>query len=249
MLPIASEHKASHTHDFFGSIWFHLVVYGMLLSFCLAYFFTREWIRNERLKRQLIETQLTTELNFLKSQVNPHFLFNTLNNLYSIAQKSGNEQLETGIYKLSGLMRYVIYETSEAKVPLAKEIEYIHDFIGLSKLRFIAEEVRVNFLVEGPVNNVLIAPMILIPFVENAFKHGVKIESSSEIDVIVKAGSDKIVFECINDVHNVRKTTEQHAGIGLENVQRRLDLLYPGKHTLNIDKTPVKYKVYLELTL
>jgi two-component system, LytTR family, sensor kinase len=229
-----------------GSIWFHLVVYGLLLSFCLAWFFTKEWIQNERLKRELIETQLSTELNFLKSQINPHFLFNTLNNLYSMAQQCGNQQLEAGIYKLSGLMRYVIYETGEAKVPLAKEIEYIHDFIGLSRLRFTEEEAQVVFSAGGDVQNTLIAPMILLPFVENAFKHGVKIESSSQVSISITAGNGKIIFGCLNDVHE-HSTVEPHAGIGLENVKRRLALLYPGKHTLHITNTGGKYKVHLEI--
>lgn len=248
LLPAAAAHKQSHGHNFFGSYWFHLVMYGLLLSFCLAWFFTKEWIRNERLKRELIETQLTTELNFLKSQINPHFLFNTLNNLYSIAQKSGSEQLETGIYKLSGLMRYVIYETGEAKVPLAKEIEYIHDFIGLSRLRFTQDEAQVSCSTQGEINNAVIAPMILLPFVENAFKHGVKIESASKIDISVTAASGKIIFECINDVH-VRNTVEPEAGIGLENVKRRLALLYPHKHKLDMTSSGNKYTIHLEITV
>lgn len=247
-VPGAAAHKASHSHNFFGSFWFHLIVYFLLLSICLAVFFTREWIRNERLKRELIETQLSTELNFLKSQINPHFLFNTLNNLYSIAQRSGSEQLETGIYKLSGLMRYVIYETGAPKVPLSKEIEYIHDFIGLSKLRFTENEVAVSLVVNGP-TNVPVAPMILIPFVENAFKHGVKIESLTHIDINITTTPEQVVFECTNDIHNTNAINEQHSGIGLENVKRRLELLYPGKHKLEITGAAHKFKVYLTLTV
>ena len=247
-IPGAAAHKASHTHNFLGSFWFHLIVYFLLLSICLAVFFTREWIRNERLKRELIETQLSTELNFLKSQINPHFLFNTLNNLYSIAQRSGSEQLETGIYKLSGLMRYVIYETSAPKVPLSKEIEYIHDFIGLSKLRFTEDELAVSLVVNGP-TNVPVAPMILIPFVENAFKHGVKIDSLTHIDINITTTPQQVIFECTNDVHNTNATTEQQSGIGLENVKRRLELLYPGKHKLEITGTAHKFKIYLTLTV
>lgn len=246
-IPGAAAHKLSHSHNFFGSFWFHLIVYFLLLSICLAVFFTREWIKNERLKRELIETQLSTELNFLKSQINPHFLFNTLNNLYSIAQKSGSEQLETGIYKLSGLMRYVIYETGSAKVPLAKEIDYIRDFIGLSKLRFTENEVAVSLVINGS-TNVLIAPMILVPFVENAFKHGVKIESQTHIDINITTDNEKVIFECTNDVHNIT-TMAEHSGIGLENVKRRLELLYPGKHKLEITTTAQQYKVYLTLSV
>ncbi|HEY0677947.1 MAG TPA: histidine kinase [Chitinophagaceae bacterium] len=247
LIPGALSHKRSHSHDFVGSFWFHFVIYGLLLSICLALFFTKEWIRNERLKRQLIETQLTTELNFLKSQINPHFLFNTLNNLYSIAQRDGNPQLETGIYKLSGLMRYVIYETGAARVPLEREIGYIHDFIGLSRLRFTEEELNISVTVQGQTSQVSIAPMILIPFVENAFKHGVKIESRSFITILIKAEESKIIFECVNSLHSARHTEEQHSGIGLENVKRRLDLLYPSKHTLETIQSDHTYKIKLEL--
>jgi LytS/YehU family sensor histidine kinase len=197
----------------------------------------------------MIETQLTTELNFLKSQINPHFLFNTLNNLYSIAQRSGNDQLETGIYKLSGLMRYVIYETGTPKVQLEKEIGYIHDFIGLSRLRFTEEELNVSVRVEGPVRDAPIAPMILIPFVENAFKHGVKIEFSSFINIRIAVAGDKIIFECTNSLHQGKRIEETQTGIGLENVKRRLDLLYPGKYKLEALKLSDSYKVNLELSI
>jgi two-component system, LytTR family, sensor kinase len=242
-------HLHEHGHNFFNSIWFHLIIYILISCICMAWFFAKEWVRNEKLKRELIETQLTTELNFLKSQINPHFLFNTLNNLFSIAQHSENEQLATGIHKLSGLMRYVIYDSNATKVPLHKEIGYITDFIELSKLRFTKEELTVNFIVEGPVQQLTIAPMILVPFVENAFKHGVKIESPSFINILVTGSSDTIIFECVNRVYAInRHAQDDYAGIGLENVKRRLELIYPGKHTLAITMNNGIYKVQLELT-
>lgn len=239
----------AHDHNFFNSAWFHLIIYILISCICMAWFFAKEWVRNEKLKRELIETQLTTELNFLKSQINPHFLFNTLNNLFSIAQHSENEQLATGIHKLSGLMRYVIYDSNAAKVPLHKEIGYITDFIELSKLRFTKEELTVNFVVEGPVQQLAIAPMILVPFVENAFKHGVKIESPSFINILITGSSDKIIFECVNSVYAINRPAEQQpAGIGLQNVKRRLELIYPGRHTLAITMNDNIYKIHLELT-
>lgn len=238
-----------HAHgNFFNSLWFHVIIYTLILCTCMAWFFAKEWVQNEKLKRQMIETQLTTELNFLKSQINPHFLFNTLNNLFSIAQRSENDQLATGIHKLSGLMRYVIYDSSATKVPLQKEIGYITDFIELSKLRFTKEELKVNFTVGGTQQDAVIAPMILIPFVENAFKHGVKIESASFINILVAVKSDKIIFECENSIYAINRPADNYAGIGLENVKRRLDLIYPGNYKLETIKTDNTYKVHLELT-
>lgn len=238
----------AHDHNFFNSLWFHLIIYILIACICLAWFFAKEWVRNEKLKRELIETQLTTELNFLKSQINPHFLFNTLNNLFSIAQHSENEQLATGIHKLSGLMRYVIYDSSATKVPLQKEIGYLTDFIELSKLRFTKEELTVHLVVEGDIHDAAIAPMILVPFVENAFKHGVKIESPSSINILIAVRNGTIIFECANSVHAINRPAEDNnAGIGLENVKRRLELIYPGRHTLAVATDENIYKVHLEL--
>jgi sensor histidine kinase YesM len=238
----------THLHNHFNGIFLSLLIYVIILSVCLAVFFTREWVAHEKMKRELIETQLTTELNFLKSQINPHFLFNTLNNLFAMAQQAGNDKLATGVFKLSGLMRYVIYDSSVSKVPLEKEIAYINDFIGLSKLRFTEDELKVVFTVDGNVKDALITPMILIPFVENAFKHGVKIENPSLINISLSVAAGTITFECTNTLYHILRQTEGQPGIGLENVKRRLDLCYPGKHRLEIINTGESYKIHLVLT-
>ncbi|HYF31752.1 MAG TPA: histidine kinase [Chitinophagaceae bacterium] len=235
-------HHARHAPVF----WINLFIYSLLAGNCVAWYFAQKWMRAEKQRRELVEVQLGSELNFLKSQINPHFLFNTLNNLFSLAQKNNNEELAGGIYKLSGLMRYMIYESSVDKIQLSKEILYIRDFIGLSKLRFDENEVEVNLNIEGDPDAYCIAPMLLVPFVENAFKHGVKLEHRSVIDISIVCTAASLVFHCRNPLFD---TTDEHTygGIGLENVRRRLQLLYPGKHRLVTEALDGRYHVHLEL--
>ena len=201
----------SHTSVF----WISLVVYLLILSISFAIFFTREWIKHEKQRRELVEYKLTSELNLLKSQINPHFLFNTLNNLYSLAQYHNNNDLAGGIHKLSGLMRYVLYDSSADKVSLTKEIVYIRDFIGLNRLRYDESEVTVSFQVDGITGSCYIAPMILIPFIENAFKHGVKVEAHANINIIIKCSPDILYFHCDNPIFKQDARSEE-SGIGLD---------------------------------
>ncbi len=233
----------SHTSAF----WINLVVYLLILSISFAIFFTREWIAHEKQRRELVEYKLTSELNFLKSQINPHFLFNTLNNLYALAQYQNNTDLAGGIHKLSGLMRYVLYDSSAEKVSLTKELEYIRDFIGLNKLRYDESEVTITIETEGITDSCYIAPMILIPFIENAFKHGVKVEAHADINIIIRCSPDQLYFRCDNPIFK-HEAPDQKGGIGLDNVKRRLELLYPGKHKLDISHNG-KFAVDLVLTL
>lgn len=228
--------------------WINLVIYILLLMVIFAWHFTLEWIRNERYKRELIENQFTTELNYLKNQVNPHFLFNTLNNLFSIAQRNHDIETAGGITKLAGLMRYMLYESSVSKISLEKELLHIHNFIELNKLRYSEDEIVIEVIVEGDISQATLPPMLLLPFVENAFKHGVDIEKLSKIHIAVKAVGGIIQFTCINTIlTNNFIIHEDHSGIGLENVKRRLKLLYPNKHRLEISDTGSTFIVQLQL--
>ncbi len=227
-------------------IWVNLAEYLAITLVCVAIFFAREWVHTERQQSLMKEVQLSTELNFLRSQIHPHFLFNTLNNLFSIAQRDGNEDMAAGISKLSGLMRYILYDSRVDKVSLVKEIEYMKDFIGLARLRFAEDEGVVEMSISGSPERKMIAPMILLPFIENAFKHGVLIEQPSKIIISISTADDAILFRCTNPIVGPRaKGTE--SGIGLENVKRRLILLYPGKHNLLIEDTTDQYIVNLTL--
>ncbi|MDP9048990.1 MAG: sensor histidine kinase, partial [Bacteroidota bacterium] len=236
------------------SRWWHMQL-QMLLIFLftfgasIAYFFSKAWVNNELVRKQLEANQLSTELKFLKSQINPHFLFNTLNNLFSMAQGNGNEELADGISKLSEMMRYMIYESNAESVPLRKEIEYLKTSIVLNKLRYADDEVIVKFSYPENLQDLHIAPMIFIPFVENAFKHGVLINESSQIDISISMADRKSIwFTCENKNYNfIRKMDDNAGGIGLENVKRRLELVYPGKYDLAINNVDDKYSVSLKI--
>ncbi|HZY39954.1 MAG TPA: sensor histidine kinase [Mucilaginibacter sp.] len=222
-----------------------LFIFIIIFGLSIAYFFLKEWTRAEGFRIRLEAVQLDTEIKFLKSQVNPHFLFNTLNNLFSMAQGKGNDDLADGISKLSGMMRYMIYDSNAESVPLSKEIAYLEDCITLNKLRYADDEARVTFDYPEQTAGVFIAPMLFIPFVENAFKYGVMIGQSSEINISISIVNKQLAFSCQNKIYSVKKMEDEKGGIGLQNVKRRLALLYPGKHQLQISENDAKYFVKL----
>jgi len=148
------------------------------------------------------------------------------------------------------MMRYMIYESNAGEVPLADEIAYIKNCIALNKLRYADEEAAVTFDYPDQVQNVFIAPMLYIPFIENAFKHGVLINQTSEIDIAIVVSGKQVLFTCENKNYSfVKKMDDQTSGIGLENVKRRLELVYPGKHELVIKNDEDKYAVMLKINL
>jgi two-component system, LytTR family, sensor kinase len=226
-----------------------LFIFIIVFGLSIAYFFLKEWSRVEKMRSELAAVQLDTEVKFLKSQVNPHFLFNTLNNLFSMAQKKGNDDLADGISKLSGMMRYMIYESNEEHVPLKKEIEYLENCILLNELRYAEGEAKVVFNYPEQTKGIVVAPMLFIPFVENAFKHGVTIGRLSEIDISIAVANKQLTFTCENTIYSVKKMDDEKSGIGLENVKRRLALLYPGKYELSINNADNKYIVNLGITI
>lgn len=223
-----------------------LVIQGI----AIAYFFLKEWAKSELIQSRLQANQLSTEIKFLKSQINPHFLFNTLNNLFSMAQAKENGELADGILKLSGMMRYMLYDSNGERVPLGKEITYLEECITLNKLRYADEEVLVKFDHPGQGADASIAPMLFIPFVENAFKHGVAIGQRATIYIAIVVSGQKLKFECVNtDYSFIKKMEMEISGIGLENVKRRLQLAYPHKHQLMIKNESGKFMVNLEIDL
>jgi len=220
-----------------------LFAFLVILGISFAYFFLKQWARSELM-------QLSTENKFLRSQINPHFLFNTLNNLFSMAQAKGNDDVADGIAKLSGMMRYMLYDSNEEHVFLSTEITYLQECITLNKLRYADDEVIVKFDHPANANGVRIAPMLFIPFVENAFKHGVVIGQTTTINIAIGISGKLLIFTCENANHAaIRKMDIGQSGIGLENVKRRLELLYPGKHRLALTETEEKFSVHLEVNL
>jgi LytS/YehU family sensor histidine kinase len=190
--------------------------------------------QNEKLKRVLLEEKLSTEMAFLKSKINPHFLFNVLNSFYAKSLKHNVPELADGIAKLAELMRYMVYETNEDKVPLEKEIHHLKNFIQVYQLRIADEdEVYINFKIEGNVKGVPISPMLLIPFVENAIKHGIDPKTKSLIDISLGVEQNILSFKVTNTIHQgITGLTNEPSGFGLDNLKKRLSILYPNAHTL-----------------
>ncbi|MEM1338654.1 MAG: histidine kinase [Bacteroidota bacterium] len=203
-------------------------------------------------KQEQIEALKSTvkesELQFLKSQINPHFLFNNLNNLYSYALDSSPKTPEI-ILELSGLLRYMLYECKEEFVPVQKEIEQLHNFIKLSKLQ-IEDRGAVNFVVQDIETGFKIAPLILIVFIENAFKHSQAGQSENiKIDIRLYMKNKTLYFQCSNNYQATANLDALDAGIGLKNVKKRLQLLYPNRHLLKIEEEGSEYQVDLSLAL
>jgi two-component system LytT family sensor kinase len=241
--------------NFMISDWAHLqmiilIIFLAILGISIAYFFLKEWSKSELIQTQLQANQLSTEIKFLKSQINPHFLFNTLNNLFSMAQAKGNDELADGISKLSGMMRYMLYDSNAESVLLGTEIAYLEECITLNKLRYADEEVTVIFDHPAQANGITIAPMLFIPFVENAFKYGVAIGQKTSVKISITVSAQNLTFTCENtNFSAIKQLNMEKSGIGLENVKRRLQLLYPGKHHLQITNTDEKFIVNLEINL
>lgn len=207
-------------------------------------------IQKDRIQKEQQAAQLSTELKFLRSQVSPHFLFNVLTNLVSLARKK-SDQLEPALIMLSDLMRYMLYDTTGKKVLLTKEVTYLNSYIALQQLRFGNDvDIRHHIHIDPNATHHTIEPMLLIPFVENAFKHGTGYTQKPEIDIQLQATGDQLIFEVKNQFDNdPYASKDENSGIGLVNVQSRLQLLYPGKHQLTIRKQPPVFHITLTLQL
>jgi two-component system sensor histidine kinase AlgZ len=211
--------------------------------------FAQEWFELETRKKEVENEKLTAELNFLKAQINPHFLFNTLNNLYYLAYTQSPNTTEV-IEKLSQMMRYMIYDSNYPLVPLSKEIDYMQNYISLEKLR-LNNQIPICLEIKGNPDQVMIVPLIFITFLENAFKHGV---SNNQPNAWVRILIDLQGKECVYKVENSKipsagMVTGEKSGIGLQNVRRRLDLSYPDHYALQVEDLPDRYAVQLKLTL
>lgn len=192
----------------------------------------------------------SAELSHLRSQINPHFLFNALNTLYAVAMKEHSERTADGIQKLGDMMRFMLHENNQERIPLSKEIEYLVNFLDIQRMRLDESqgiEIRVNLAPAA--QEVYIAPMLLNPFVENAFKHGISFRSASWIYITLTQDATKLYFKVHNSVHPKLSEDPEHeqSGIGLENVRKRLELLYPNRHTLDIQATEHDFFVSLVL--
>jgi hypothetical protein len=205
-----------------------------------------EWFKAEKRREELEKEKLNAELGFLKSQVNPHFLFNSLNSIYALANRKADET-QTAILQLSQMMRYMIYESNTSTVALEKELDYLQNYIDLKKLR-LTPNVRIHYVIEGEATGLQIEPMLLIPFVENAFKHGISYTQDCSIQIKISLMQHKLHLAVSNKVF--RQQAAEVGGIGLDNVRKRLALLYPNQqHILHINQENNIYSVSLSISL
>lgn len=229
--------------------WFNsgrlVLIYGI---YALLIRLAIDWYESQKVKSALLVEKQAGELALLRSQVNPHFLFNTLNNIYSLVYKKSDDAPQA-VMKMSAIMRYMLYDATTDQVPLEKEIEYLKSFIELEKLR-IRHQDFVELKTEGALESRTIAPMLLIPFVENAFKHGSKTSGIPGIWIELQALPGEIRFFVKNYLRkNTKAVQDPVSGIGLKNVLRRLNLLYPGNFTLESGHDEEFYTVILTLKI
>ena len=204
-----------------------------------------DWFSNERIQRNLESEKKDMELQFLKSQLNPHFLFNSLNNIYSLAYQKSDKTADA-ILKLSEIMRYMIYESNDSWADLSREVEYLNSYVELQRLRF-KDGAAVEVNIQGEIDGQKIVPLILISFVENAFKHGVANDHQDPIKINIIANQKILHFSVTNKKNKTNK--DAMGGVGLNNVERRLQLLYPDRYKLNIVNSATHYTTELMLDL
>lgn len=233
-----------------SAYFFSTLVYVSITSFLK---FIREWLSMQDLNLKLVKIEqqkLEAELNTLKGQLNPHFLFNSLNNIYSLALIKSDKVPEL-ILKLSDLMRHIIYESREKFIPLDKELEFVDNFVALQKIR-TSDKTKIHYEISGEIPSAKIAPLIFEPFIDNAFKHGLPGSENSDFIKIhfnfTQPGT--LLFHIENNFEEAATWEKKHSGIGIENVKQRLKLLYvPKEYDLKIEKTNSIHKVYLKLKL
>jgi len=203
------------------------------------------WYDDIKLKKELTEKNHKMEMALIKAQLDPHFLFNTLNNI-DILIKKNPEDASKYLNKLSDIMRFMLFETKTDKIELSKELEYLERYIDLQKIRS-SNPNFVSFIIKGEQLNKKVIPMIFIPFIENAFKHVADKKEANAIDILIDIEEHKIHFECTNNSSKKIDPINQYNGLGNELIQKRLNLLYPNRHNLTIDNQPNFYKVTLTL--
>jgi len=224
----------------------HLKLLPQIFLFLIVLIFSLLLKINEVLKTTEKEKTLA-ELSYLKAQINPHFLFNTLNSIYSMALEK-SDHTPTAVVKLAGIMRYIINETGNDFVPLEREIMYIKDYVDLQKFRF-ENTMQLKFEVYGDFNNLHIAPLLLIPFIENAFKYGVSPGENALIDISIKVNNRTLLMHTFNKKLAKTTSADQQNRIGLKNTRLRLESLYTTKHSLKITEDNLTYKTELNIEL
>ncbi len=220
----------------------YLYVFGISASYC----FFSDYQKQQEIQRENENERLKSELSFLRSQISPHFMFNLMNSLVSLNRKKSN-LVEPVLLKMADLLRYMLYEKDDKRISLENEVKYLSNYIDLQKVRF-GDYVKIDFDVNSSDSSKSIEPMLLIPFVENAFKHGVGMIENPFIKIELETNSEELHFKVINKFSSDSKEAKDGAsGIGLNNVKRRLELLYPNKYMLNVSESDNLYTTNLKL--
>jgi two-component system, LytTR family, sensor kinase len=225
------------TYDYF-------LISIIISGFGLGLRFSEKLVKNENQRKEAEKEKLNSELAFLKNQVSPHFFFNTLNNIYSLVQIN-SEDSQKAILQLSKLMRYLLYESNQGNTLLSHEINFMKNYIDLMKLR-VSNKVDIDVTFPDKFDDIVIPPLLFIPFIENAFKHGISYQEPSYVKILMKMESGKLYFICNNSLKMAKdESILSDSGIGLENVKKRLKLLFPETHKLTIDQAVNSYNVNL----
>jgi hypothetical protein len=224
----------------------NLVIFLLVFVLSTGIKVINQWLRSEQRAKEISNEKLHAELSFLKAQINPHFLFNTLNNIYALASAQ-SDQTAPAVMKLSSIMRYVLTEAKNDLVPLEKEILFTTHYIELQKMR-LTDKTSIDFTINGNPLGREIAPLLLLPFVENAFKYGVSTRECSPIHILLDIKKESLFFSITNHKHfNSTLRMADNTGIGINNTRRRLDLLYPGRHELIINDKTNEFTVHLNI--
>ena len=232
--------------------WFRFDFTGMLMIFLVIGSSTSILLlrkdQQDKLKREELEKEkVTTELSFLKAQINPHFFFNTLNSIYALTSLNVTDA-QKAIHKLSAMMRYVLYDSRKEFCTLSQEIDFVANYIELMKLR-LPDKVEVNFHKPTDTQHILIAPMLLLPYVENAFKHGISSQHKSTIEINIDLSANNLQMIVKNNMFESTGLKLEGSGIGMQNTQRRLELIYPEKHQVQITQENEQYIVDFQIDL
>lgn len=224
----------------------NIAVFLLLFVFSTGIKVINQWLRSEQRNKEIANEKVKAELSFLKAQINPHFLFNTLNNIYALASDQ-SEKTAPAIMKLSSIMRYVLTEARNDMVPLEKEIQFTTHYIELQKMRLTGKS-SIDFTIQGDPMGRQITPLLLLPFIENAFKYGISTREWSPITILLEIKKDSLYFSVSNHKHiNTSLKVSDNTGIGITNARRRLDLLYDGRHTLTIQDDAGEFTVHLNI--
>ncbi|MET0636613.1 MAG: histidine kinase [Chitinophagaceae bacterium] len=227
------------SYNFFSTLWY----LGLMLALKLSI----DWYGQQLTIQKITVEKLNAEVDFLRAQVNPHFLFNVLNNLYALTLKKSTLAPDV-VLKLSEMMEYMLYDSSDEKVLLEKEVTYLANYIELERLRFNGD-VSINLNVDAVMNGQEIAPLLLLPLVENAFKHGLGEQAeNSWLKVNIRLDKSTLTLK-VENARSPSSVSKNKGGIGLENLRKRLDLLYPARHHLKLEDKRTNYEAILEIEL